>query len=433
MLCYNFPMPSEAEIKLPKGTKVPDHVAIIPDGNRRWARSRGIPTLLGHKAGFDRAVELGRAARKMGIHTVTLWGFSTENWDRTEKEINYLIHLYKKLIDDYLKEALEDDVKIVHIGRKDRIPAYLLKKIILAEKKTAENKKYIVNIAIDYGGQDDILRAVKKMIHDGIKEEGVTKEMFDKYCDLNSQPYPYVDLMIRTSGEQRTSGFLMWNSAYAEYYWENDHFPDFTIDKFKDAVLDYSRRRRRFGGNDAEEHFSFEPEVTARLELNWWRLANIPHDTKFRDYAIAHVKEQFGLSASLAKQAGILLSQAVIEGNTKKWEKAKASLKRFYVLVKDEIKLAFEPSLAASLQVNFWKEVESAQDIKNSGEAEDIAKNLYAEVYRISLFQVAKAAHLRVLANVEKNLAEKGLGDEHWEKAEDYLQKFYSALKERVA
>lgn len=433
VLCYNLLMSSDTSLKLPKGTKVPNHIALIPDGNRRWARSRGLHTLLGHKAGFERAVEVGRAARKMGVHTVTLWGFSTENWDRSEDEVKYLMKLYKKLIDDYLMEAKQDGIRIVHIGRKDRIPKFLLEKISYAEKMTEKNTKHIINLAIDYGGQDDIIRAIKKMVADGLSENEISKEVLDKYVDLHNQPYPYVDLMIRTSGEQRTSGFLLWDSPYTEYFWENDHFPDFTPEKLKDAVLDYSRRRRRFGGNDRESHLMFKPELIADLEINWWRLANIPNDTRFRDYAVAHVKEQYGLSKHLAKEAGQLLSQAFTEGNERKWKKAKIALKRFYTLIRDEIKLAFEPSLAASLQVKFWKEINDTGDIKNSGDAEDIAKNLYAEVYRISLFQAAKAAHLFVLANIERNLAEKNQSDEHWDKAENYLQKFYSALNERVA
>jgi undecaprenyl diphosphate synthase len=379
------------------------------------------------------AVKLGRAARSWGIHTFTLWGFSTENWERSRKEVDYLMKLYGKLVDDYIDEADRDNVKIVHLGRKDRIPKFLLNKINFAEDRTRNNNRYIANLAIDYGGQDDILRAVKKIISEGIDETSISKDLVDKYVDLREQPYPYVDLMIRTSGEQRTSGFLLWNSAYTEYYWENDHFPDFTPEKFRTAILDFSRRRRRYGGNDAEDHLKFKPEVTAALELKWWRLANIPDKTKFRDYAIAHVKEQFGLSKNLAKEAGILMSQAVVEGNKRKWEKARMPLKKFYTLVKDEIKLAFEPSIVASLQVNFWKEIHETKDISMSGNAEDIARNLYAEVYRISLLQAAKAAHLCVLANIEKNLAQRGYGDVHWDRAENYLQKFYSALKERVA
>jgi undecaprenyl diphosphate synthase len=427
-------MPAKSKISLPKGTKIPDHIAIIPDGNRRWARARGLNTLEGHKKGFDRAVALARAARRLGVHTITLWGFSTENWDRTPSEIAYLMKLYEKLVDDYLKEAKKENVKIVHLGRKDRIPKSLLKKIEYAQEETKDNTRHVMNIAIDYGGQDDILRAVKNIIREGVAADAVDKALFEKYVDTQGQPYPYVDLMIRTSGEQRTSGFLLWQSAYTETYWENDHFPDFSPEKLKEAILDYSRRRRRFGGNDSVEHLSFNPEVAANLELNWWRLRKIPEGTRFRDYAAKHVKEQFGLSKSLAADAAKYMIEAMHEeGNGRNWDRAIGKLKKFYKLIKDELKLAFEPSIVASLQVKFWRDVADKEGIEAVGDAEETAKKLYAEVYRISLFQAAKAAHLRVLANIERNLAERGFGEHHWKRAEDYLQKFYTALNERVA
>lgn len=426
-------MPQKAIITLPKGTKIPDHIAIIPDGNRRWARARGLHVLQGHKKGSDRAVELARAARNWGVHTVTLWGFSTENWDRKKKEISHLMKLYGKLIDDCLKEAKKEKVRIVHLGRKDRLPKALLKKITQAEEETKNNDKYIMNIALDYGGHDDIIRAVQGMIKDKVEAENVNKELIEKYLDTKGQPYPYVDLMIRTSGEQRTSGFLLWQSEYNEFYWENDHFPDFTPEKLKEAILDYSRRRRRFGANDVVEHLKFRPEVTANLELAWWRLRNIPEGTRFRDYAIKHLREQYGLSRALAKEGAILMAKALIQRREKNWEKAKKPLKAFYKLIKGELKLAFEPSLVASLEVKVWQGMGDKENIEAANGAEEAAKQLYAEVYRISLFQAAKVAHLRVMANVERNLAERGMGEHHWDRAEDYLEKFYSALKERVA
>ncbi len=239
--------------------------------------------------------------------------------------------------------------------------------------------------------------------------------------------------MIRTSGEQRTSGFLLWQSAYTEYYWENDHFPDFTSKKLADAVVDYSRRRRRFGGNDKEEHFKFKPEVTARLEVAWWRLRKIPEGTRFRDYAMQHVKEQYGLSKELSAEAAKHLIEAVVLGEQSKWNKAGISLGRFYKLIKEEVKLAFEPKLVASLQVKLWRGLNGKDSVEVAQDAEDTAKQLYAEVYRISVFQAAKLAHLRVLAAVEGNMAERGYGDHHWDKAEDYLEMFYRALKDRVA
>ncbi|HJX59136.1 di-trans,poly-cis-decaprenylcistransferase [Candidatus Woesebacteria bacterium RBG_19FT_COMBO_47_8] len=427
-------MRAKAGITLPKGTKVPDHIAIIPDGNRRWARARGLPTLQGHKKGFDAAVLVSRAARDIGIHTVTMWGFSTDNWDRAKEEINYLMKLYAKLVDDYLKDAKKDNVKIVHLGRKDRLPQLLLKKIAFAEETTKDNSKYIMNIAIDYGGQDDIIRATQSMIKDGVKAEQVDKALFEKYLDTKDQPYPYVDLIIRSSGEQRTSGFLLWQSAYAETYWENDHFPDFTPEKLKAAILDYSRRRRRFGGNDAEEHLKFNPEVVAKLEVAWWRLRKIPEGTRFRDYAFKHLREQYGFSKHIAKKAAKYLLTAFLEqDNGRNWEKAMREVGKFYSLLREELKLAFEPSLVASLEVKMWRDLEGKDEVRSAGEAEETARELYAEVYRISLLQAAKAAHLRVMANIERGLAERGFGDKHWARAEDYLEKFYRALKERVA
>lgn len=404
-------------ITLPKDTVIPNHIVIIPDGNRRWARARGLPTLQGHKAGFDMAVTLCRQARRWGIHTLTLWGFSTENWDRTEEEIKYLMRLYSRMIDKVLKEAKEDDVKIIHLGRKDRLPDFLLTKIGRAEKDTENNKSYILNIALDYGGHDDILRAVQGMIKDGVPADKVDKKLMESYLDTKNQPYPYADLMIRTSGEQRTSGMLLWQSAYTEYYFENDHFPDFTPVKLREAVLDFSRRRRRFGGNDVEEHLKFNPAITAKLELSWWRLKKVPQGMGLMDFAMRHLKEQYGLSKSLAKEAAKLMIEAIINEQDEKFEKAVEKMKKFYRLIKGELKLAFEPKLVASLDVNLSK---------SGGEDEEATKQYLAEVYRISMFQAAKAAHLRVLANIERN---KG----NWKAAEDYLQKYYRALKERVA
>ncbi len=416
-----------------KGIQVPNHVAIVPDGNRRWARARGLYTLHGHKRGFDNAVRVCRAARNMGIHTVTLWGFSTENWDRSDKEVSYLMMLYEKLVNDFLNEAQKEGVRLVHLGRKDRLPQTLITKLRQAEEKTAKNKKYIINIALDYGGQDDVIRAVSKLLEDGHTPSEITKDLVDKYVDTHGQPYPYVDLMIRTSGEQRTSGFLLWQSAYAEMYWENDHFPDFTPEKLWDAVLDFSRRRRRFGGDDKVAHFKFEPKLAAKMEVAWWRLHNIPEGVQFRDYAIQHMREQFGLSKTLALQAAKLFVEAIISGEKGKWKKALAKLKEFYALIKAELKIPFEPEIVASLEIKLWQEVGGKDKIEAMAEAEQVAQQYYAEVYRVSLFQAAKAAHLRMLALAERNLAQTGQGETHWDRAEDYLEKFYKALRERVA
>jgi tetratricopeptide (TPR) repeat protein len=205
--------------------------------------------------------------------------------------------------------------------------------------------------------------------------------------------------------------------GYTEFYFEPEHLPDFTPEKLKIAILDFSRRRRRFGGNDTVEHFTFDPKITARLELSWWRLSKVPEGMRIRDYAMEHIKEQYGLSKKLAFEAAKYFVEALSEEKDEKWDKATENMRKFYQLIKDEIKLAFEPKIVASMEVDLNK-------VK--GENEEKTKEHLAEVYRISLFQAAKAAHLRVLAMIERN---KG----NWDLAEDYLQKYYSALKERVA
>jgi hypothetical protein len=232
----------------------------------------------------------------------------------------------------------------------------------------------------------------------------------------------------------------LWQSEYAETYWESDHFPDFSPSKLRNAIIDYSRRRRRFGANDLEEHFKFRPQVTANLELAWWRLSKIPKDKTFEEYALAHIKEQWGLSVAHASRAAGHMIRAFRYGKKEDWVKANGSLRRFYKLIRDEVKLAFEPSIAASLQVNLWKKTENGKKAELTREYEDNTRELLTEVYRISDYQANKVAHLRALATIEKNLAEHGEGDsssaeasEHWARAEEYLQMYYKALKEKVA
>jgi len=406
-----------ADLQLPKDTTVPNHIAMILDGNRRWARSRGLNTLYGHKAGFEAGLNIAQSARNWGVHTFTVWGFSTENWDRDPKEIAYLMTLYKGMAKEVERRADKEQIRFVHLGRKDDLPKDLVKVFTDLEEKTKNYKKHVFNAAINYGGHDEILRATRKIINDGVKAEDLDKDLFASYLDTGDQPFPYVDLFIRTSGEQRTSGFLPWQLNYAEYYWELGHLPDMTPEKLREVIIDYSRRRRRFGGNDAMEHFTFDPHLVANLELKWWRLGNIPQGVTLLDYSINHLKEQFGLSKELAGKAAKYSIEALLFQEKNKWDKAKVSLKKFYKLLKGELKLAFEPEIVASIAVELNK---------TKGESEELTKEHVAEVYRISLFQAAKAARLRVLANVARNK-----GD--WIKAEDYLEKYYNALKERIA
>lgn len=228
---------------LPPGTKVPKHIAIIPDGNRRWARERSLPTFEGHKKGYQAGIELARACRQFGVHTLTFWGFSTENWKRPKEEVAYLMRIYGTFIDQHLAEAKRDGIRIIHLGRKDRLPKRLIEKLKKAEKETVGNTKHIFNLALDYGGRDEIVRAINKWP----KKEKITEDEFAKFLDTAEQPHPYPDLIIRTSGEKRLSGLLPWQGEYAELYFFKKHFPDLTSADIKKAILGYSRRERRFG------------------------------------------------------------------------------------------------------------------------------------------------------------------------------------------
>jgi len=407
---------------------------MILDGNRRWARARGLDPWQGHYYGFKAVEKLANAARDLGVHTFTVWAFSTENWDRPKREIDAIMDLFRRALKEKEKEFHRDRVALVHLGRKDRLPEDIRKELIRIEADTAKYKEnHVFNLAVDYGGRDEIVRALKGIVADKISAEKIDDKLIESYLDTHDQSYPYPDLFIRTSGEQRTSGLLPWQMVYSEFHFETEHLPDFAPEKLREAILDFSRRRRRFGGNDIVEHFAFDPKLTAKLELSWWRLAKIPEGVRLRDYAKKHIKEQFGLSSKLALEAAKLLVEAVAEEKDEKWDKAKGKMKSFYQIIKDEIKLAFEPQIVASMEVDFEKSMLKKDSIAATSEAEDIARNHLAEVYRISVLQAAKAAHLRVMAGVEKNLALAGLGDEHWQRAEDYLQKYYKALKERVA
>lgn len=226
---------------------IPKHIAIIPDGNRRWARERGLPTFYGHKKGFDQSIELSRKSRELGIKVLTFWAFSTENWQRSRKEVNYLMQLYSQMIDKNLKIAQEEKIRIIHLGRKDRISKDLTEKISQAEKKTINFKKYYLTIALDYGGKDEIIRAIERSKNQKSKIKNLNEENFNQFLDTKDLPYPNPDLVIRTSGEVRTSGFMIWQTAYSEWIFYPKYFPDFTSKDLEKCLIEYSNRQRRFG------------------------------------------------------------------------------------------------------------------------------------------------------------------------------------------
>lgn len=220
--------------------EIPHHIAIIPDGNRRWARERNLPTFEGHRRGFDSLVKVCRKSRKLGVKIMTVWAFSTENWKRTKKEVGYLMKLYEVMISSFLNEAINDHIRIVHLGRKDRINANLKNKIIDAENKTKHFKKYYLCIALDYGGRDEILRAVKQ-------NKILNETDLNAALDTASLPFPDPDLIIRTGGEMRLSGFMSWQNQYSELMFSEKYLPDFSPQDLTDSIKKFSDRKRRFG------------------------------------------------------------------------------------------------------------------------------------------------------------------------------------------
>lgn len=225
---------------------MPKHVALIPDGNRRWAKEHGLPASEGHKRGYQRIQEISEAAQELGIETMTIWGLSTENWlKRDSEEREYLFLLFMKMLRAVAREARKRNIRVRHLGRKDRLPAMLINYLKRIENSTQNNKSYQLNIALDYGGRDELVRAVKQMIDDGVPSDQIDEKLFSSYLDTKDGMDP--DFIIRTSGEQRTSGLLPWQGTYAEYFFSPLYLPDFSADEFKKAINEYGLRQRRFG------------------------------------------------------------------------------------------------------------------------------------------------------------------------------------------
>jgi len=230
--------------------KVPYHVAIIMDGNGRWAKKRGLPRNLGHKRGIERIEGVIKEAKKIGIKILTLFAFSTENWSRPKKEVNFLFSYLKRFLKKKKESLLQEKIRVNFIGRRDRLSKELLEEMKNIEKLTCKNDALIVNLAIDYGGRWDILNAAKRIWKEAkrkkINLEKIEEEEFGKYLALGEFPYP--DILIRTSGEKRISNFLLWQSAYTEFYFPEVLWPDFDKKELEKAVEEYERRERRFGG-----------------------------------------------------------------------------------------------------------------------------------------------------------------------------------------
>lgn len=233
-----------------KFENIPNHVAIIMDGNGRWAKKRGLPRIAGHKEGMDVVKEIVIAATNHNVKILTLYAFSTENWKRPKSEVDFLMKLPKEFLHIYLPEMIENNVKIETIGEFDALPTHTKEAIQYAKDKTKNNDGLLLNFALNYGSRFEIMRAIKQVVTDmdGSKAsiDTLDEETFSKYLYTTGLADP--DLLIRTSGEQRLSNFLLWQLAYSEFWFTDVLWPDFNEDIFQKALYDYQQRKRRYGG-----------------------------------------------------------------------------------------------------------------------------------------------------------------------------------------
>jgi len=228
-----------------KSGVLPQHIGIMIDGNRRWAKEKGLPPFLGHRQGIKRVVKIINYALKKHIRVLTLYGFSTENWKRSPEEVNYLMDLFTSFARKYASEFAQKGIRFRHLRDITRLPLPLRKEIRRAQQISKNNKKMILNIALNYGGRDEIVRAVRKIIKKGIKPEEVTEKLL--FDHLDTKGLPDIDFIIRTSGEQRLSNFLPLQSTYAELYFPRIYWPDFDEKQFDLALEEFRKRNRRFG------------------------------------------------------------------------------------------------------------------------------------------------------------------------------------------
>jgi len=223
------------------------HLAIIMDGNRRWAKKNNLPSFEGHRRGYEKMKEVGKWCIDRNITTLTVYAFSIENWNRNESEINYLMDLLYKALTVEIEEFNKYNIKLKIIGTREKLSEKLIKAIVAAEEKTKNNNKGTLNICLNYGGRLEIVEAVKKIISQKIPINQITEKTISENIWLTGQNDP--DLIIRTSGEQRLSGFLTWESVYSEFLFLDKYWPDFSESDLDEAIKDYNNRQRRFGGN----------------------------------------------------------------------------------------------------------------------------------------------------------------------------------------
>ncbi len=225
--------------------KLPTHVAIIMDGNGRWALSRHLPRLAGHRAGVENLRRIITACVEFGIKHLTIYAFSTENWGRPREEVDGLMFILNEVLDKELEELHRQGVQLRHIGRLEGLANGIQKKVRQAIALTQHNDRLVLNVAFNYGGRDEIVHAIRQMLADGVKPEAVDADLVNRYLFTAGQPDP--DLIIRTAGELRVSNFLLWQGAYAEYFAADVYWPDFDKEQLRLALERYGQRERRFG------------------------------------------------------------------------------------------------------------------------------------------------------------------------------------------
>ncbi|MEJ5189495.1 MAG: polyprenyl diphosphate synthase [Breznakiellaceae bacterium] len=225
---------------------VPPHVGIIMDGNGRWAVARNQNRTRGHLEGLKAAKRIVAAARELGISYLTLYTFSTENWKRTQDEVGFLMGLVKQYLMKELDFYVQHSIRIRHAGNLDGLPSDIAQELKTVADLTRAYTGMTVILAFNYGGRDEIVRAIKKIVKDGVPEEAITESLVQRYLDNPDIPDP--DLIIRTASEKRSSNFLLWESAYSEYYFSDKLWPDWDREDLVAAIEDYSKRQRRFGG-----------------------------------------------------------------------------------------------------------------------------------------------------------------------------------------
>jgi undecaprenyl diphosphate synthase len=241
-------------LKLPG---VPTHAAIIMDGNGRWAGERGLPRLAGHRAGTEKVRQVIQRFADYDVKYLTLYAFSTENWNRPRAEVAGLMGILRRVIQRELPELHKNGIRLRHIGRLDKLSTDLQREVLEAIDFTKDNKRLTLNLAFNYGGRTEIVDAVRRIVEDGIPPECIDEALFQSYLYTEDLPDP--DLIIRTAGEMRVSNFLLWQAAYAEFYATPVYWPDFDCFEVDKALLAYSQRRRRFGGLEAENGSSKQP------------------------------------------------------------------------------------------------------------------------------------------------------------------------------